>query len=111
MEITWAWVLAHWLEWAFGIIASVFAIMYKRLTKKVKQNKTEQDAIKSGIRALLKNEIKEQYERWNEMGYCPIDGRENIRDMYDAYHGLGGNGTVTNLIDKLADLPINRKEC
>jgi hypothetical protein len=30
--------------------------------------------------------------------------------MYDAYHALGGNGTVTKLMEELRELPVKTRK-
>lgn len=42
---------------------------------------------------------------YEEKRYCPISARENLEDMYEAYKALGGNGTVTALMNQLRMLP------
>ena len=37
--------------------------------------------------------------------YIPIYAMENIGEMYKAYHRLGGNGTITKLVEELKKLP------
>ena len=39
-------------------------------------------------------------------GYYPIAKREVIRDIYDQYCALGGNGVVAHLMNELEDLPV-----
>lgn len=80
-------------------------IAYKRLSNKFKMEKSKQEALCNGMRVTLKNAIIERYELYESQRYCPISARENIEDMYDAYKALGGNGTVTGLMDQLRKLP------
>ena len=45
-----------------------------------------------------------------ERGYCPIYARDALELVYEAYHKLGGNGTITNLMQRLRDLPTSPEE-
>lgn len=101
------WILKYWLEVLFGaIIAGLFA-GYKKLAGKLK----EQDAIKLGIQALLRDRIIQSYNHYQEKGCCPIYALENVNALYTQYHALGGNGTVTELMERLKDMPTEtRKE-
>ena len=43
-----------------------------------------------------------------EKGYCSIHDRDNISFLYDQYHNLGGNGTVTHLVECVNRLPTDQ---
>ncbi len=45
------------------------------------------------------------YEKYTERGYCPIYAREQLTRVYEAYHGMGGNGTGTDFYKKTIALP------
>lgn len=100
------WILKYWLEVLFGIISSGLFAGYKKLAGKLK----EQDAIKFGIQALLRDRIIQSYNHYQEKGYCPIYALENINALYTQYHALGGNGTVTELVDRLKDMPSEKRK-
>ena len=40
------------------------------------------------------------------MGCIDTDGLDNVGVIYQAYHGLKGNGTGTNLYKRVCALPI-----
>lgn len=95
------WVIKYLLEIIFGSVLFGFGVGFKKLTKKVK----EQDAIKLGIQALLRDRIIQSYNHYQEKCFCPIYARDNVRALYTQYHALGGNGTVTELVEKLSEMP------
>ena len=67
--------------------------------------------IKRGMIALLRNEIIRIYDKQMELSYCPSYMKENIKEMYDNYHRLGGNGMVSSMVSRLYQLPNKpRKE-
>ena len=35
---------------------------------------------------------------------------ENILDSYGAYHALGGNGTITKMVEELKKLPTGKEQ-
>lgn len=43
-----------------------------------------------------------------DKGFCPIYALENINALYAQYHALGGNGIVTEIIEKLKSLPTEK---
>ena len=40
-----------------------------------------------------------------KLGYCSSFMKENVKDMYESYHMLKGNGLVTSMVNQLYDLP------
>ena len=45
---------------------------------RIKLGKKKQDALGEGLQCLLRAEIIEQYEKWDERGYCPIYAKEAL---------------------------------
>lgn len=95
----------YWLEWMCGIIAAALACGYRRLFKKIRCEKAERKALEAGVQALLRNSIIQSYNKYMGRESIPIYGRDNVKSMYDAYHALGGNGTITTLVEQLNALP------
>lgn len=69
------------------------------------QNKNR-DANSKGTMLLLRVQLIEYHEEWTKRGYVTKHGIENFIEMYDAYHALGGNGMVTQLLEEVKELPI-----
>ena len=44
-----------------------------------------------------------------EQGYAPIFAKENFENMYQQYHGLGGNGVMTQLHTAFMELPTDKE--
>lgn len=99
----------YWLEVLFGGVTTGLTIAINYLRKQNLKRNAEQDAIKLGIQALLRDSIINQYNKYMEKGYIPIYALENVAAMYKQYHALGGNGTITEIFEELQDLP-HRKE-
>lgn len=98
------WVTKYWIEFVFGLITTVMGFVIKKLNRKI----NEQEAIKMGVQALLRDRILQAYNHHMERGFCPIYARENIQQLSEQYHNLGGNGVVNDLLEKLKDLPTER---
>ena len=108
MDVT-EWILKYWLEAGFGLAVFGCSAGFRYLKHKIKRTSQEQDAIKLGIQALLRDSIIHSYNKYMSLEYIPIHALENVEHMYVEYHNLGGNGTITNLMEKLRALP-NRKD-
>jgi hypothetical protein len=99
------WILEYWIEALFALVIAGIATAYKG----VKARFREQDAIKLGIQVLLRDRIVQCYNHYQEKEYCPIYALENINALYAQYHALGGNGTITELVDRLRSMPTEIK--
>ena len=99
------WFLKYWLEVVFGVAVAGMGAAFKRLSKKVHKQSSDQKSLRDGTQALLRNAIIQEHEKYTKRGYIPVYGMENVLSMYQAYHALGGNGTVTKLIEELQELP------
>ena len=94
-------ILRYWLGIAFGGIVTAGGAGFRYFHCKIK----EQDTIKEGLRALLRDRIVHAYNNYTDKEFCPIYAREVVEDMFLQYSGLGGNGTVKDLYHKLMKLP------
>lgn len=76
------------------------------LVKLVTDIQTSNTAQNIGLQAVLKDLLKIRYLEWIRKGYAPMDARDDLERMYQAYHSLGGNGTVTDLRSRFIALPV-----
>jgi len=78
--------------------------------KKGKITPEEIEEFKSGLCALLRNEIVVAHRNYTSAGFCTIEDKTNISEMYKAYHNLGGNDIATALKNQIMDLPNSKTE-
>lgn len=71
----------------------------------LKTERKKNTAMAVGIQCLLRAEIIRTYEKYSELGYCPIAVKEALQREYDAYHRLGGNDVATHLVHEILELP------
>lgn len=63
-----------------------------------------------GLQAVLKDLLKIRYLEWINKGYAPMDARDDLERMYNAYHRLGANGIMDSLRNKFLNLPVCKEE-
>ena len=63
-------------------------------------------ATNEALRALCRDRILQGYRYYKAHGGISTFDLETMTKLYDAYHGLGGNGTITAVYDKICALPI-----
>lgn len=89
------------IEIFFTTVTAILGYIIKVLTKKL----NEQESIKLGVQALLRDRIIQSYNYHMDMGFCPVYARESIEEMAEQYYSLGGNGVIHQILDKLGELP------
>lgn len=88
----------------FGGVIAAFSFAYRHLSKNFKKEKQDNANMKKGLKALLRGDIVQIYNSCIEKGCCPIFQLENAESLYEAYHELGGNGTITQLMKELREM-------
>lgn len=76
----------------------------------LKKQNAKDKAIADGLQCLLRAELIRTNKEYIEKGYCPIYALESVNRMYKAYHNLGGNDVVTELVEQLKDLPTTEQK-
>lgn len=102
-------ILKYWVQWACGIGAAAIAASFRYLLKRQKASDARQRATELGIQALLRDRIIQAYYHYSERGWITLHGLENVEALYKEYHALGGNGTVTKLVEDLRELEVRDK--
>ena len=83
---------------AGAVISYIFALY--------RAKKTENDALRAGVQALLRDRIIQAYNHYVcEKGWVPIYAKESIDACYKSYEALGDNGVIDSLMEQLNELP------
>ncbi len=70
-----------------------------------RQKKKENDALKAGVQALLRDRIIQAYNHYvQDKGWIPIYAKESIDACYKSYEALGDNGVIDNLMEQINEL-------
>lgn len=103
------WVIRWWLDIVMGGVVALLGFGYRRLRRRVKAASGENEALKAGIKALLRDRIVRAYNDYMDKGCWPIYAREAVMDMFTQYKALGGNGVIPGLLEDLKKLPTEKK--
>ena len=95
------WILQYWLEIGFGLLLSGFGVMFKIVHSWFKRQKM----IEEGVLSMLHDRLYQACQYYIVRGSIELAGLKNIEYLYRAYHALGGNGTVTELYERVKELP------
>lgn len=89
--------------------SGILGIGTKTILTCLKRQETRQKAVELGVQALLRDRMLHNYNKYMELGYAPIFAKENFENMYTQYHGLGGNGVMTQLHTAFMELPTEKE--
>lgn len=89
------------MQWLFGIIGSLIIALFSYLRK----NFSKQKALENGVKALLHDKLFQECGFYTKQGWINYEEMENIHYIYNAYHGLNGNGTGTTAFEDVCKLP------
>lgn len=82
-----------------GAVITWLVTMYR-------QKKKENDALKTGVQALLRDRIIQAYNHYvTEKKWIPIYAKDSINACYKSYEALGENGVINDLMAQINDLP------
>ena len=104
------WIAKYWIEWLFGLLIATLTVIVKRISVRLKQEQAENKALRDGMRSLLRAQIEQNCERVLCDKWCGPRMRDTINDLYASYHALGGNGTITSLVEQAMRLPAVEPE-
>lgn len=100
----------------FGLIGTVMGTAatsvaaWIRLRRSAKSTSAQAYAerlklIERGQMLLMRSDLIRLHDVFTKRGYCPVSVKLSIREEYDGYHALGGNGVVTKLMEDIVALP------
>lgn len=98
MQQIFLYISAHWTEWAIGLLGLGWGYLVKKVT--------EYKTIKDGLLAIMHDRLYQSCTFYIKQGSIDIGGLKNIEYLYKSYHALGGNGTGTDLYNRVKALPL-----
>ncbi len=100
----------NWMAAAFSGVLAGLGVAMKRLFARVKSEVSEQAKIKAGVLAILHDRLYQSCQFFVKQGFIIPGDLTNLGNLFDSYSGLGGNGTITELYNRVKKLPLNKKE-
>jgi hypothetical protein len=96
----------NWFECVFTGVLSALGLIVKCIWTRVKKEVKEQKYIKTGVLAIIHDRLYQSCRYYIEKGSVSVDELSNVGYLYTSYHELGGNGTGTQLYNRVSQLPI-----
>ena len=95
MNPTESFIVTHFNEVVSLIIAAALGLAGKAFYATIQEQK-----------ALLHDRLYQSCRYYIQQGYVDSEGLTNVGLVYEAYHELKGNGTGTNLYERMEALPL-----
>lgn len=89
-----------------ALAGAIITLLWTMLRAKKREN----DALKEGMQALLRDRIIQAYNHYSDKGWIPIYAMESIEACHKSYEELGENGVIDNLMRQLRELPNHSTE-
>lgn len=89
-------------------LSTICGWLYHRQKRIGEKNKSEIQALKLGVQALLRSQMINDYNKWTDKGYAPIYARENFENCWIQYETLGENGVMEDIHNKFMLLPTQK---
>lgn len=105
MNPTESFIVTHFNEVVSLIIAAALGWAGKAFYATIQ----EQKALKKAVKALLHDRLYQSCRYYLHQGYVDVEGLTNVGVIYEAYHELHGNGTGTNLYERVEGLPVREE--
>ncbi len=77
--------------------------------RKEKRRQEEYNALRASLLALTRDRILQGYRYYRKHDGISTQDLETMEKLYNAYHALGGNGTITAVHEKILLLPIKEE--
>lgn len=102
----------------FGLLSTVLSaavgafvawIKFRRAKKGAAEKELAKrlNLIEHGQMLIMRSDLIRLHDIFTKRGYCPVSVKLSVREEYDGYHALGGNGVVTHMMEEITALPEN----
>lgn len=89
----------------FALVTTIGGYTVGKLKEQTQRDKGTERAIADGVKVLLSCQLTNQFERYVNEGSIDLEGVDEVRRVYNAYHALGGNGVGTEKAAAIERLP------
>ena len=106
----WNFVKAYRQPAFYALIIGVVTAAYRHILRTIKKGRSETAAVKDLMVAQARDRLIQSYYFHVKKGSWPVDSRDAVFDLYKRYELLGGNGTVSRMMEVLHKLEIREDD-
>jgi len=93
--------LIHGIEW---VITACLAGVAGWLAATLSKRKAHEHAMEIGMQVLLRKALIDSYDYYyNQSHKMTVERRREIIEAYQAYSDLGGDGVISDMVDRMTD--------
>jgi len=92
-----------------SLLTAALLAVWRGQQKLRRELRQREQALTDGMKCVLRLELIHEHARYMDKGYIPVYAMENVLDSYAAYHALGGNGTITKMVEELRRIPTREE--
>jgi hypothetical protein len=93
-----------------GVVIPILSYVIGKYQTILKKQKEDMLLIKNGMCSLQRDALLKACEKYRARGFCPMEAKETLNEMYISYHALGGNSFITEMIRQINLLPEHESD-
>ena len=93
-----------------GYVVWYLQTQKKQTTARVEEENKRREANSNGTKVMLLYMLERLHTEYKLQGFVSHEQRDRFREIYEAYHNLGGNGYGTALWEDIKELEIRNDE-
>ena len=90
-----------------ALVSAFVAFVLSKVHEDARKQITNAGAMQEGMRCLMRQQIMDAHALATSTGYITYAEHAHIKQVYEAYHALGGNGSATELMRDIDALPVH----
>lgn len=99
-------VVKHWITWLMTILTGCVAALWRKVSQDRKERIQKDKANEKALQALMRINIYQAYRECIDKGEITASELKVLEELNSAYHAIGGNGIVTEMMQRLYKLRI-----
>lgn len=93
-----------------GLASIIVAVLNRKWSKDDKED-SRIEAIVNAEKVVMVDRVRWLSKQYMAQGCISLDDKENLKEMYEAYKALGGNGHLDTAMAEIEKLPVGTEEC
>ena len=92
-----------------GIGSGIMMIFHSMLQRRWQKNDKavdQMDAQTEALKVIMIDRVKQLGREYIKQGYILVDDKETIKEMYQSYKRLGGNGQLSTIMGEINKLEV-----
>lgn len=80
------------------------------LSKKIDAAEESDKKVRRALLTMQRSSLLKDCEDFIKRGFATMNEKDTISSQYDSYHELGGDNFITDLVNTVKDLPLEKQK-